>query len=281
MPELNLTLVAFHGEQKPEPLGTLLREVQSGLGTSSRAFERYTLSQMHATLLGLEADEIDGRLYGRWLRKNRHKLREINVDRLHRVLTEFVTAGGPLFTIRFGGFPECFCTCRTERPDACGQWSCATSPPELGVFHSCDRTPYEGSFYALAPGPAVITGWPVPFTHGLYEFRRSMEQAGFADKYHYGPHHEKAHWKDDDCFIRVGTFSEPIPIEALRDIQQRMRTFFSNMEPVVVDITPADVAIVAYVNPSLRESDVIGRIPLPMFVNDPASLKRLCGAALE
>jgi hypothetical protein len=278
--ESNVTLVAFHGGQKPEPLRTLLRDVQSALGTLSRAFEASTMTQMHATLLGLEADVIDGRLYGHWFRKNRQQLREIDFARLHRVIAEFAARDEPLFTLRFGGFPECFCTCRTDRPDACGQWACATAPQEPGVFHSCDRTPYEGSFYAVAPGPAVITGWPIPFTHSLYEFRRSLEQAGLADKYHYDAHHEKAHWKNDDCFIRVGTFPEPIPMETLRDIQQRMRAFFSNMQPVVIDIAAADVSIIAYSNPSLQERDVIARIPLPTFLEDPSSVKPLYEARL-
>jgi hypothetical protein len=131
----------------------------------------------------------------------------------------------------------------------------------------------------------MITGWPVArfdepnsFTHGLYEFRQSLEQAGFADKYHHDTHHENAHWKNDDCFIRIGTFREPIPCEQLRDIQQAMRMFLSNMKPVVVDIAPADVSIVWYADPSLEDRHVIARIPLPMFVDDPSCLKRLYGA---
>jgi hypothetical protein len=274
MPEANLTLAAFHGAQKPEPLRKLLSDVQSALGVSSCGFEAYAMGQMHATLIVMEADVVEGRLYGHWFRKNRQELREISVDRLHRIVSERVGGGGPLFTIRFGGFPECYCTCRTKGRDARDPWLCATAAPELGAFHSCDRTAYEGSFYAVAPGPAIITGWPVDepssFTHGLYEFRRSLEQAGLADKYHYDTQHEKAHWKNDDCFIRIGTFREPIPI---RDTQQRMRTFFSNMEPVLIDIAPADVSIVQYTNPSLREQDILARIPLPTFVNDPSSLK--------
>jgi hypothetical protein len=274
MTESNLTLVAFHGPHKPAALKKLLSEVLSAL-PSSYDFERYTMDQMHATLIGMETDLVDGRLYGRWFKTNRQALREVSVEQLHRVITDFVAANEPLFAIRFGGFRERYCTCRADRPDACDDWSCSTG----ALFHSCDRTPYEGSFYAVAPGPAVITGWPVAFTHRLYEFRRSLEQAGLADKYHYDAPHEKAHWKNDDCFIRIGTFREPLPVETLREIQHGMRTFFANMEPVVVDLTPADVAIVSYLNPSLREQDVLARIPLPAFLDDPASLRRLYAAA--
>lgn len=293
MPEPNLTMVAFHGTRKPEPLRSLLQDVLRVLGSKlprelARSFEPYTMTQMHATLIGMEADLIEGRLYGRWFRKNRRESREISVDQLHSVITERIAAGRPLFTIRFGGFPECFCTCRTERREACGQWACATAPQELGVFHSCDRSPYEGSFYAAAPGPGMITGWPVAasdelhsFTHGLYELRQSLEQAGFADKYHYDSYHEHARWKNDDCFIRIGTFRDPIPLQTLRAVQQDMRIFFSNTKPVVLDIAPEDVSIIWYAHPSLEERHVIARIPLPVFVDDPSSLKRLYGAALD
>ena len=293
MPEPNLTMVAFYGAQKPEPLSRLLRDVLSALSSTlpsrlSCSFERYTRAQMHATVIGMEADAIDGRLYGRWIRKNRQELLEVSVDHVHRVMSERVDAGRPLLTIRFGGFPECFCTCRTDHRDATGHWLCASAPRELGLFHSCDRTPYEGSFYALAPGPIMITGWPVArcdepdsFTHGLYEFRRSLEQAGLADKYHQDARHSNAHWKNDDCFIRIGTFREPIPIAELREIQQAMRVFFSSMKPVLVEIAPADVSIMWYANPLLEERHVIARIPLPQFLDDPSCVKRLYSAALE
>jgi hypothetical protein len=287
MTDLELTMVAFHGTPKPEPLTRLLADVRSALGSmltgpASRCFESYAMPQIHATLIGMEADVVGGHLYGRWLRKNRQESREISIDRAHRVISELMAAGGPLFTIRFGGFPECFCTCRTEHRNATGDWPCASAPQELGMFHSCDRTPFEGSFYALAPGPIMITGWPIArwdepasFTHGLYQFRKSLEPAGFGDKYHYDTRHQNAHWKNDDCFMRIGTFREAVPLETLSAIQHALRMFLSNMKPVVVDITPADVSIVWYANPLLEDRHVLASIPLPRFVSDPFSVKKL------
>jgi hypothetical protein len=51
MLEANVTLVAFHGAQKPEPLRTLLHDVLGVLKSKlSCPFEGYTMDQMHATL---------------------------------------------------------------------------------------------------------------------------------------------------------------------------------------------------------------------------------------
>ena len=72
MPELNVTMVAFYGEKKPEPLNRLLREVLGALSSNlpsrfSRLIHTYSIGQMHATIIGMEVDLVDGRLYGRWL----------------------------------------------------------------------------------------------------------------------------------------------------------------------------------------------------------------------
>jgi hypothetical protein len=293
MPELNVTMVAFHGTKKPEPLNKLLCDVLGALSSNlpsnlSWSFGTYSVNQMHATIIGMEADVVDRRLYSRWFQKNKRESREIDIDRLHEVLKGLVHSGEQLFTIRFGGFPESYCKCKDEHRSACHDWPCASAPAELGVFHSCDRSPYQGSFYAFAPGPIMITGWPIAgpgklecFPHSLYKFRQSLEQAGLVDKYHYHQKHDNAHWKDDDCFIRVGTFRGPIPIEQLRATQQAMRTFLSSMKPVAVDVTVADVSIVLYADPSLEEQYVRKRVPLSEFLENPSCLKRLYDALLQ
>jgi hypothetical protein len=290
MSELNVTMVAFYGIKKPEPLNTLLCDVVGALSnsnlpsSSSASFDAYSVNQMHATLIGLEVDVVDDRLYGRWSRLNNGELREIDIDRTHEVLEGLTRSRDPLFTIRFGGFLESYCKCKTEHPSACNDWPCASAPAELNVFHSCDRSPYEGSFYAFAPGPVMITGWPVAgpgglecFPHSLYKFRQSLEQAGFSDKYH-NQRHDNAHWRDDDCFIRVGTFRGPIPIEQLRATQQAMRTLLSRTRPVAVDVTVSDVSIVLYTDPSLGEQYVRRIIPLGEFLDNSSCLKRLYNA---
>lgn len=290
MSELNVTMVAFYGTQKAEPLNRLLCDVvgtlRSSLASSlSRSFEAYSVNQMHATVIGMEANVVDGRFYGRWSQQNQGAMREIDIDRAHEVLRGLTESSGPLFTIRFGGFPESYCKCKDEHRSACYDWPCASAPAKLGVFHSCDRSPYEGSFYAFAPGPIMITGWPIDgpgklesFPHSLYKFRQSLEQAGLVHKYHRHEKHDDAQWMDDDCFIRVGTFHGPVPVEHLRATKQAMRTFLSGMEPVTVDVTLGDVSIVLYADPSLQDRYVRRCVPLYEFLDNPSCLKRLYDA---
>ena len=75
-------MVAFHGD-KPDLLKQLLnsldKKLKGLLGENAlEAFEPYDVYHIHATLLGMEVDLIDGELYGHWFIKNRqgekHKL---------------------------------------------------------------------------------------------------------------------------------------------------------------------------------------------------------------
>jgi len=291
--ELNVTMVAFHGKTKPEALKELLREVlntvTSSLPTSlSWSFRSYDFTQMHATVIGMEADVADGQLYGRWFQKNKHDSRLIDINCLHASFKNLVHPDKPLFTIRFGGFPEAYCKCKKQHPHACDDWPCASALDVLDVFHSCDRTSYQGSFYAFSPGPVMITGWPIEgpnelhtFPHSLYQFRQSVEQCGLADKYHYHHDHENGHWKDDDCFIRIGSFLGPLPPDQFCATENAVRAFLSNRKPVVIDMTVDDVSIVLYDNPSLEEQYVRERVPLATFLSDPCTLKEVYNTFLK
>lgn len=133
----------------------------------------------------------------------------------------------------------------------------------------------------------MITGWPVAsldslevFPHSLYKFRQSLEQAGFLDKYH-NRNHDTEHWKDDDFFIRVGTFRTPIPCEQLRATQKAMRTLLSTARPIAIDVMVANISIVLYTDPSLRERYVRKIIPLDEFLEDSSCLRRMYNSVLE
>ena len=293
MSDLNVTMVAFHGQAKPQPLQKLLLDVLGAMSASVPAslswwFRSYDFAQMHGTMIGMEVDVTDGRLDGHWLRANKGEVREIDIDGLHSSLKSLVRPGKPLFSVRFGGFSEAYCKCKDEHPDACTQWRCESVSQSADVFHSCDRTPYEGSFYAFAPGPAMITGWPTDgpdhldtFPHSLYEFRCSLEQCGLADSYHYHQDHIRRHWKDDDCYIRIGTFVGPAPAEQFRATENAVRSFLSNRKPVVIDLTVNDVSFVLYDDPSLLSRHVKRQVRLKEFLKNPSSVKELYDIVLN
>jgi len=269
-------MVAFHGENKPDSLkdllGDVLCEMARALGPEySEAFAPFEEHQMHATLIGMEVGAVGGQLYGHWLAKNRNgTTRVVDIERFVNLLKR-LSGRDPIFTIRFAGFQKAYCTCVGKSAEG---WICATSDAE---FHSCDRSACEASFYAYAPGPAMLTGWPVrapdrltEFPRYLYDFRVAAEKAGFADKYHTD---EAPHWMDDDCYIKLGSFKKPL--ERLDDLQQRIRDYLSDRDPVTVDITARDVSIILYSDPSLTEEAIIRRVALSEAIADAGKVPEL------
>ncbi len=291
MNELNVTMAAFYGKDKPKELQELIFDV-SGIvagnlpSSISWAFKSYSFSQIHATIIGMEVDVIQNQCYGNWFQENFQKYNKIKIKKLQKKLNKINKSLGdnPLFTIRFGGFPESHCECMNKHPKALQDWPCESSLMKSGIsiFHSCDRAPYDGSFYMYSPGPIMITGWPISspdqlesFPHNLYKFRQSLENAGFSDKYHYSKDHKFGHWKDDDCFIRIGTFSHPLKAEQHKAIEVAVRDYLSKRKPITVDITVDDISIILYDDPSLDEKSIKGRVSLNEFLNDCTTVKQL------
>ena len=272
MPDPNVTMVAFHGMEKPEALRSLIaditEEIHRQLGPLSKvAFTKYLSPQIHATIIGMEVDREDGVLINRWFKRNRGGLRRPIATRVLQEVVRSFVHDGHLFTIRFGGFQPAHCRCESDRLGSDG-WRCYSSLAEL---HSCDRTPYEGSFYAAADGPVVMTGWPVAgphslnvFTHELYAFRQAAEAAGVLDKYHSD---QKPHWKDDDFFIRLGTFSSS-DSNQISAIEECVRELLSDRTPISINVRVQDVSIVLYEDASLQEDVVRARVPLAAFLED-------------
>lgn len=278
MSDLNVTMVAFHGPNKPPSLQGLLSDVREALTTALRpelspTFEAYQQSQVHATLIGMEAIVLHRLLYGHWFSRNRSGARRlIEVARLHEIVRR-VARRTPMFTIRFGGFAKAQCTCVGGSSRG---WRCPTSAAE---FHSCDRSAYEGSFYAYSPGPVMLTGWPVQapdasdaFPHLLYDFRLAAESAGFLDKYHSD---DSPHWMDDDCYLKLGAFRERIASDELRGVEEALREFLRARPPVTVDIAVEDISVVLYSDPSLKGETIVERVPLREFIEDPKKVEML------
>ena len=99
MPDPNVTMVAFHGMEKPEALRSLIaditEEIHRQLGPLSKvAFTKYLSPQIHATIIGMEVDREDGVLINRWFKRNRGGLRRPIATRvLQEVVRSFVHDG--------------------------------------------------------------------------------------------------------------------------------------------------------------------------------------------
>ncbi len=278
MPNLNISMVAFHGTPKPASLQLLLTDLYDqlagALGSScTSVFEPYGPEQIHATLIGMEANVDNYQFFSYWFSRNRSgEKRLLHVAHL-REIVERATCRAPMFTIRFGGFRKAHCTCVAKSAEG---WNCATSGAE---FHSCDRSAYDGSFYGFSHGPVLLTGWPVQsstelevFPHLLYNFRLAAEQAGFLDKYH---SEDRPHWMDDDCYLKLGFFRKEITEDQLINVEEAVREYLRNRGPVTVDLRVEDVSIVLYKDPSLKKKDVIDKVSLADFISDHRKVELL------
>ena len=109
----------------------------------------------HPTGLGAECVRVGGKLYNANFLNNFGLLREPDYLGLCHLLVAMARrVGDPLFRLRFGGYRKAICEC----DDSSYAWFHCKSQAE---FHSCDRTAYRGSSYAIPGGPVILSGWPV------------------------------------------------------------------------------------------------------------------------
>lgn len=282
-PNDNITMIAFHGNKdrhaavkrlidttKDQILDTI-----ADLGMPDDFFIPYTSEKIHATIIGMEVVKIEGGLYNANFLNNDGRLRKIEPNRLLELMDAVWKARGQdtYLTIRFGGFCKAHCKCAGF--DLLS-WNCPTGGSE---FHAFSRSAYEGSFYAFSDGPVMLTGWPIEsaekksaFNRDLFGLRRASGELGFLDKYHL---QEKPHWKDDDFFIRLGSF-KPVDKSLTYQFQsllERLRDFFCLEGPHIVDVPVDAISIVYYDNPTLdrlKHDDPKNKILLPDAINNPS-----------
>ncbi|MEM9152553.1 MAG: hypothetical protein AAGB19_19140, partial [Cyanobacteria bacterium P01_F01_bin.3] len=127
----NITLVAFHGTEKPKVLSQLLDQVLGQIGKAltelslpPTCFQPYTIAQIHGTLLGLEVIKQNGTLFNENFWENQKDYQTIHPIQFLSFLSEYIQTHSPLFTIRFGGFAPGYCTCTGSSLDS---WSCPSS----------------------------------------------------------------------------------------------------------------------------------------------------------
>ena len=272
VPPRNITMVAFH-EKMPTALTEIISDISeriTALGLSKGRFVPYQPNERHATLLGMEVLKIGGDLINANFLNNNGRLRTIEPLQLLSLVSAVVSSRQPVFTVRFGGFSQAYCNCAGFD---LYEWECTAANAE---FHAFNRTAYEGSFYASPNGPVMLTGWPITasspdsFHRELYGLRLAAEECGFLDKYHTI---QKPYWKDDDFYIRLGTFNN-FPANQFSALVEQVRAYLAALNPApTVDVTVADVDFVYYEEATpltIRE-----RLPLKDALADPKKLLAL------
>ena len=219
MPHENVTLVWGYRDKKPLEFRKLVKDLQDRLRPLTDQYQ-YTsrgIDDMHITVLGCEANEVNGELYSRPLLQHlfgsrvfaslsTHDLAGKQIDFNQLAEIAHIAFDTPI-TVQFGGYVE-------------SSW-----PPLLYPGWSLYRMSFYFGF--LAPN-FVLTGWPTPlWGWHLMGFRALAEKANVMHKYH-----SKGEWPPDgDAYAVIGD------IEGLK-VHPHPRHYGE------IDIFPADITAI-------------------------------------
>ncbi len=238
-----LSLVALL-RQKPDALVDLIRNCQERLtATLDVAFQPYALPQIHATIVGMERVEatVDANL---------------NIARYHQTLVPMDFSGllaylrggaaGHLpLRVQIGGFADrdYHFTSRGQRPFL-RSFSIQQDRVVLMGF-PCNGGPLSDD---AACEPSV-------YTMALDQIRRDCQAFNILHKYHISPHD-----RDNDLFFRIGIINCAVSQEgAIRQVEQQIRHFAGSISPIMLELTSADLCIVAYADETFPPGTTVAR----------------------
>ena len=225
--ERKLTLAALYGEKSAglvRFLGTCQGAIQQW---GDDAFVPSQMEQLHATIVGLEAEPGKPQVNSAF-RRLRGLEKRMNI----LGLLESVRSSPLLpFTIRFGGF----------------------LPGHSYGFTSRGLHPYDRSFSCSA-SKFVLIGWPLECpqrscdgTSVLATLRKSLESFGVLHTYH-GTSAEV----DNDFYMRLGT-CVPQRESQVAGVVQRVREYLAE-NPFELTLECSDISLVSYLDSTLPTS---------------------------
>lgn len=234
-----VTLVALYG-QKPPVLSELIAECQKQIASElGEKFHSYDVSQIHATIIGLE------RIIGSaGLNLNLNKHRNMRGRMNFEGLLSLIREGGIFpFQIQIGGFQN------RDYP-----------------FVSRGQRPYERAF-SIQGDKTVLMGWPIqgqPFADVgtdmvkliqegriyptvLDNIRRASQHLNIFHAYH-----RLLTDVDNDFYFRIGlTDNSPLDPLQRQKVEDAIRQFLSIIKPIVIEVTSENVYIASYKDETL------------------------------
>jgi hypothetical protein len=220
-PAKGVTLVAWYGK-KPREFATLISKCQQKIGNCfGSAFHRYDPKQVHATIIGLEGCRLGDGIKNKNFEDYGVESRVMNPA----TLIEFLRSSRlePI-QVKIGGYG------RTQ---------------EFG-FTSRDLHPFDRSF-AIRGEIAVAMGWPVLRSMPLEKLRRSFTEVNVLHK-----EHRKETDVDDDFYFVLGHVTRnETSSDKIDQVQQELRMFLADVEPVSVTISRDSLTIAAYLDTQL------------------------------
>ena len=243
-----LSITMFYGP-KPDALQTLIQGCQQQLtALLGDDFLPYDLLQTHATLISLErgpgaaADSggLPPKLLNRFFHELRGEQREMDLD-------------GVLAYLR-GGVGE---AARTAFRVQLGGWQC--SDTQDAPFLSQGQTPYMRSF-SIQGDKLVLMGWPIEdadrYPNMLHALRQGCARFNLLHKYFRAPGDV-----DNDFYMRLGLLraplSAPLTDERRQQAEDALRKYLASRPPLLLDVTPADLHMVAYVDEPLSYANAL------------------------
>jgi len=230
-----ISAVALYGP-KAGPVRDFLAGVQALIaGQVGRDFRPYSLEQIHATLIALNAvrDPATGMIVNEYFLEHAGAGVEMDLPRAMRILAAHFA--DPL-AVRIGGW-------RPDRP---------------APFLSRGVPLHERAF-SVQRNAFVLIGWPVAAIDGngrpLDSLRRDMNAAGVLHKYH-----RRDADVDDDLYLVVGHHAGA-PASAVERAAEAVRDKLAD-EPLDVAIGLGDVTIVAADSHTLAPPVFTGTVPV-------------------
>jgi len=234
---MQATIVALYGE-KSHDLSALLTQIQDAVEqTLGSRFRRYDIRQIHATLVGLERDELRAEGY---LNRNFkiHRRVEVEMD-FSSVMDYLRQVCRTPFQVQIGGFQDRDYpfTSRGERP-----------------FNRC---------FSIQGGNVVVIGWPrrgIPHTrlrsstdtasedatqypNILHRIREGAQRHGVLHSYLRRPDDT-----DNDFFLRIGIVDDPGSVDSRASplVYNATRGMLASLYPLVVNIGLPNMSLAFY-----------------------------------
>ena len=242
-----VSLIAFYGN-KDVSLCRLLISMNNKLKHSlGSAYHPYPISQIHATLIGLESIQRANGIYNYNFYSNYGDER---LMQLHEALRLADNTRQLPIKIRIGGYHE---------------------NTDYG-FTSFGQHAWKRSF-TIQGDKVVLMGWPTHTAancHPLAELRRSFEAFGILHKWH-----RTSQDVDNDCYFVLGLIT-PDAISAIdvTKTQFTMRNYLAEMTPVTLTLMADTLSFVSYTDVTLPGATT-RYLSLPDAVRDPDQLLRL------
>lgn len=223
-----LGLVTYYGP-KPSHFKNLIEECQKLIVEAlGHDFTPYQVEQVHGTVISLERLDKDG-FYS--LQHYVTGKRKLEMD-IIGYLEYLKNVGGFPITVRFGGFR------RDEVP-----------------FLSLGLSPHERSF-SFQGIKAVMLGWPVIKSEAggnrstkLSDVLGRIRVAG--ERFNLRHTYNQLDFIDTEYYLRLGLSQKSAEESIYRATEDRVRDYLSRIDPVIIEISMADISVVCYQDDTL------------------------------